>query len=145
MPCKPRIQNANHGTHRIGLFYLSLEGKDLWKQTNLLPIQIINWRDSLTEYQKQMWVPFLYDCKPVNDFLPFYPFMIKPQAPIHTERGKPQKKYNTIWLNFFHPPCRYWMCYQCLNSGFYTDSIFRLLPPQVIFPSIYKRSLLSGF
>lgn len=91
-------------------------------------------------------MPFLHDCKPVNDFLPFYPFMIKPQAPIHTKRGKPQKKYNTTWLNFFFIlPVDTGCVTRSLNCGFYTDNILRLLPHQDIVSSVCRRSLLSGF
>lgn len=129
MPRKPRIQNANHWTHRIGLFYLSLEEKDLWKQTNLLPIQIINWKDSSTEYQKQMWMPFLHDCKPVNDFLPFYSFMIKPQVPIHTRREEnPRRNMIPSGSTFFFifPLDTGWVT-RSLNCGLYTDNVFKIL------------------
>lgn len=92
-------------------------------------------------------MPFPHDCKPVNDFLPFYPFMIKPQAPIHTKREENPKR-NIIPLGsiyFFILPVDAGCVTGSLNCGFYTDNIFRLLPHQDIVSSVCRRSLLSGF
>lgn len=92
-------------------------------------------------------MPFLHDCKPVNDFLPFYPFMIKPQPPIHTRRGKNPRRNIILFgsIFFFIFPVDTGCVTRSPNCGFFTNSVFRIFPHQKIFSSICKRNLLSEF
>lgn len=98
------------------------------------------------KYQKQMWMPFLHDCKPVNDFLPFYPFMIKPQPPIHTRREENPRRNIILFgsIFFIFPVDTGWVT-RSPNCGFYTDSVFKIFPHENIFSSICKTNLLSEF